>query len=149
MSWNGYSWLADWSLYVGRESWRWSLEDADYNALITRAIELLADTMGKTYAVLESGDAASLEQVLVEIDAVKSVTDFRQVQDYLLSLSAVQAVWLSQVEAERVEFRLKLRSDIDDLLGLIKTDKKLEPVSGFDSLELPVASMVYRFRKNN
>lgn len=147
MTWNGRAWLADWSLFAGRESWRWNFEDTDYNTVIVQAIDRMADAMGETYAVLESVDASALEQVLVEIDNVNSVGSFRQVQDYLTSLSAIQSVWLAQIEPERVSFRLKLRTDIDDLLKLIKSDKQLTALAAADSAELPASSMVYRFRK--
>lgn len=121
MGWDGQFWKGDWSLIVDDEVRRWSLSGRDYETLIARAIDLAADVVGKKFAVLESFDVSQQETLMVEIDQVKSVEDFRRVEKYLSSLSAVRAVRLSRLESERVFFDLSLRSKAEDLFKLIQS----------------------------
>lgn len=150
MAWNGRSWNGDWSVFMGRDSRRWTLEDRDYNALISQAIDLISDAMGQKFAVLEATDEAELKHIIVEIDQVESVKKFRHVQDYLASLPVVQSVRLSQVEPERVAFKLILRSDEADFLRLIKAGTKMEPLAATNAENITgVPSAVYRFKLLN
>ena len=125
MAWNGQLWKGDWSLLIDGQVRKWSLSGRDYATLIARAIDLLADGMGQKFAVMETSDVSQQKTLLVEIDRVKNVEDFRQIEKYLLSLSAVQSVQLSQLESERVFFELSLRSQVDDLLNLIQSGSVL------------------------
>ena len=122
MGWDGRVWKGDWSLLMDDKVRKWSLNGPDYAALISRATDLAADVMGQKYAVLETFDISQQKTLAVEIDRVKSVEDFRHIEKYLSSLSAVQSVQLSQIEPERVFFDLTLRSKVDDLLNLIQSD---------------------------
>lgn len=150
MAWNGKAWVGDWSVFLGRDSRRWTLEDQDYNAMIALAIDVIADAIGQKFAVLEATDVEGLNQVFVEIDQVESVRDFRHVQDYLTSLPVVQSVRLSQVEPERVAFKLILRSEVDDFLRLIKADTKMIPLVTADAEAVTgLANTVYRFKLLN
>jgi hypothetical protein len=150
MTWNGASWVGDWTLFMGNESRRWTLKEKNYAALISQAIDLVADTIGQKFAVLESTDTQGLEQILVEIDQVGSVKKFRQVQKYLSSLPVVYSVSLSQVEPERVAFKLTLRSEVDDFLKLINTDTRMMPLVTADTGSVNgIAKPVYRFKLNN
>ena len=121
MSWNGQIWQAEWSLLMDDKVRKWSLSGRDYVALIARATDLLADVMGQKFAVLETTDVSQQKMLALEVNQVKSVEDFRRIEKYLSSLSAVQSVQLSQVESERVFFDLSLRTKVDDLLNLIQS----------------------------
>lgn len=150
MSWNGRAWVGDWSVFMDRESRRWSLRETDYDALISKGVDLVADVIGKKFAVLEVQDASKLQQILVEIDSVNTVEGFRQVQNYLISLPGVQSVRLSQVEAERVAFWLSLRSKVDDFLNLVKAGTEMVPdvsAGAGAGLTNDVQNFVYRFKK--
>jgi hypothetical protein len=147
MTWNGASWVGDWSLFMGGDSRRWTLSERDYATLISQAIDLVADAMGQKFAVLEATDAQGLKQILVEIDQVESVKKFRQVQKYLSSLPVVQSVSLSQVEPERVAFKLILRSEVDDFLKLIKADTRMKPLVTADVGAVnAITNTIYRFK---
>jgi hypothetical protein len=147
MLWNGHAWVGDWSLFMGRESRRWSLRELDYDALISKGVDLVADAIGKKFAVLEVLDTSKLQQILVEIDRVNSVEGFRQVQNYLMSLPVVHSVRLSQIESERVAFWLSLRSEVDDFLGLVKTDSEIILDVNFDANSATgIQDFVYRFK---
>lgn len=134
MSWNGQMWKGDWSLLMGREVKKWSFSGPSYENLIASATDLIADSMGQKYAVLETIDASQQKMVAVEVDRVKSVYDFRRIEKYLLSLSAVQSVQLSKLEPNRVFFDLTVRSKVDDLLNLIKSGSvmALQAVASLD-----------------
>lgn len=147
MTWNGYSWIGNWSLFMGRDSRRWTLKEQGYEDLISQGIDLVADAMGQKFAVLEAIGTEGLKQILVEIDQVESVKKFRHVQKYLSSLPVVQSVRLSQVESERVAFKLTLRSEVDDFLELIKADAKMMPLLTADAETVAgVTSIIYRFK---
>ena len=125
MAWDGQLWKGDWSLLIDDQVRKWSLSGRDYATLIARAIDLVADGMGQKFAVLETSDISQQKTLVVEIDRVKTVEDFRRIEKYLLSLSAVQSVQLSQLETERVFFELGLRSKVDDLLNQIHSGSVL------------------------
>ena len=147
MAWNGALWVGDWSLFMGKDSRRWTLKERDYSALISQAVDLVADAMGQKFAVLEATDTQGLKQILVEIDQVESVKKFRQVQKYLISLPVVQSVSLSQVEPERVAFKLTLRSEVDDFLELIKADTRMKPLVTTDAgTANGITNTIYRFK---
>lgn len=134
MGWNGQIWKAEWSLLMDDKVRKWSLSGRDYVDLISRATDLLADVMGQKFAVLETTDVSQQKMLALEVNQVKSVEDFRRIEKYLLSLSAVKSVQLSQLESERVFFDLALRTEVDDLLNLIQSDTVMarladEPVS--------------------
>ena len=126
MGWDGQMWKGEWSLLMGDEVTKWSLRGQDYANLIVKATDSIADVMGKKFAVLETFDVSQQKSVAVEVDRVKDVEDFRRVEKYLSSLSAVQSVQLSQVGSDRVFFDLTLRSEVDDLLNLIKSGSVIE-----------------------
>jgi hypothetical protein len=127
--WNGSAWSSDWTLLDQRFSQRWSVRSTDYEQLLSDAINLISDTMGKQYAVLESTDGSAEAQVLLEIENVKSLASFVRVKKYLGSLQAVQNVQMKRVAGEHAVFRLSLRSKIDDFITLLAAGSELRPVS--------------------
>ncbi len=127
LSWTGDKWKGDWSLYVENSSSSWSLSGSDYNALIAEAIDLSADEIGKHYAVLERLGTAGAG-LLVEINKIDSVTDYRSIQKFLEGLTAVRQTRLVRVDKDNVVFQIDLRGGIDDFTRLVSTDKTLEPV---------------------
>ena len=164
MAWTDSVWESEWSIVNIDGARKWSLRGADYKTLIARAIDLTADAMGQKFAVLEALDVSQQKQVMAEIGQVKTVEDFRRIEKYLSSLSAVQSVQLSQIESERVLFGLTLRTKVDDLLNLIQSGSTMallteeasdEVTTAVDANELvntadmkPVSSMIkadYRF----
>ncbi|MDH5711007.1 MAG: DUF2066 domain-containing protein [Gammaproteobacteria bacterium] len=128
ISWDGQLWTGQWSLIAGDEIKRWRLSGADYVSLIARAMDLSADVLGQKYATLQAVDGSQYQQITVEISQVSNVESFRRAEKYLSSLSAVQAVQLAQVEADRVTFDLSIRTKVDDLLKLIQSGSTMEIV---------------------
>ncbi|MDT8453367.1 MAG: DUF2066 domain-containing protein [Gammaproteobacteria bacterium] len=125
LGWTGTEWKGEWSLLMAGELEKWSLSGPDYAGLVTKAVDLIADTMGQKFAALESFGVSQQKTVMMEIDRVRSVEAFRAIENYLSSLSAVQSVQLSQVGPERVFFELALRTKVDDLINLIQSGSAL------------------------
>ncbi len=125
MNWDGSVWKGKWTLLMANEVSKWSLSGVDYATLVARATDLTADAMGKKYAVLESVDASQYQQVALEIEPVLNVNSFRRIEKYLMSLSAVQSVQLSQVGSERLFFNLSLRSKAGDFLDQVQAGSML------------------------
>lgn len=128
IGWDGRLWTGQWSLIAGDEIKRWRLSGADYASLIARATDLSADVLGQKYAALQAVDGSQYQQITVEIDRVTNVESFRRAEKYLSSLSAVQAVQLAKIEADRVTFDLSIRTKVDDLLNLIQSGSTMEIV---------------------
>lgn len=146
MLWNGQFWTGDWSMFTGTDSRRWSLRDRDYDALISKGVDLVANDMGKKFALLEVLDTTKLRHILVQIDNVNSVNGFRKIENYLASLRVVQAVRLSQVEPNRVAFWLALRAEVDDFLRLVTAGSEITPeINTGENTSGGTQNFVYRF----
>ncbi|MBT8130067.1 MAG: DUF2066 domain-containing protein [Gammaproteobacteria bacterium] len=135
LSWTGSEWKGDWSVFIDNAAYGWSLSGSDYNTLISQGVDLSADMIGKHYAVLERTGITG-PGLLVEINNVNSLQDYRKIQTFLQDLTAVRHVHISRVDQGKVAFTIDLRGNIDDFKRLVSTDKRLEPV--IDSIP-PVA----------
>ena len=149
LNWTGNKWKGDWTLYVENSSRSWSLSGSDYNALIAEAIDLSTDEIGKHYAVLERIDSMAAG-LLVEINQVDSVADYRSIQKFLDGLTAVKQTRLVRVDKDNVIFEIDLRGGIDDFTRLVSTEKTLQPV--IDSVrpgDNPDQQIVLRYQLQN
>jgi hypothetical protein len=127
LSWTGSEWKGDWSVFVDNAAYGWSLSGSDYNTLVAQGIDLSADMIGKHYAVLERTGITG-PGLLVEINNVNSVQDYRKIQTFLQDLTAVRHVHIARVDQGNVAFAIDLRGNIDDFKRLVSTDRRLEPV---------------------
>ncbi len=128
LAWNGSVWSGDWTLLDARHSQRWSLRSADYEQLLSDAVNQMADALGKQYAVLESSDGSTEARVQLDIENVSTLAAYVRVKKYLASLQAVQNVQLTRLGGDNVEFSLALRSRVDDLRNLLATSSQLRAV---------------------
>ena len=127
LSWTGSEWKGDWSVFIDNAAYGWSLSGSDYNTLISQGIDLSADMIGKHYAVRERTGITG-PGLLVEVNNVNSLQDYRKIQTFLQDLTAVRHVHLARVDQGKVAFTVDLRGNIDDFKRLVSTDKRLEPV---------------------
>jgi hypothetical protein len=127
LSWTGSDWKADWSLFVEKSTYSWSLSGSDYNTLIAEGIDLVADEVGKHYAVLER-TGINVPGLLVEINNVDSLNVYRNIQGFFEGLTAVRQAMVVRVDKDNVTFRIDLRGDVDDFTRQVSTDRKLEPL---------------------
>ena len=126
--WSGSKWQSSWSLLMGSSNRHWSIEDADYDQLINKAIDQAADAMGIVFAVHDIGKGQELVAIQLDIQDVNSIQKYRKLENYLRDLSAVEAVKALKVDGQSAIFEVTLRSSEDDFLNLIKNDAELVEV---------------------
>jgi hypothetical protein len=126
--WNGSQWQSNWSLLMASGNRHWNLTDADYEQLINKAVDQAADMLGSVFAVHKSMKGEELAAVRLDIAAVTSVERYRQVEEYLRDISIVSSVVPLTIDGSSVMFELKLRSNEEDLLNILKNDAELVKV---------------------
>lgn len=145
--WNGKLWQSSWSLLMaGKNSNKhWSIEDADYDRLINKAVDQAADAMGLVFAVHNIDKNRQLAAVHIEVQAVSSIEKYRRVEDYLSDLRAVETVVPLAVDGQNAIFKVMLLSTESDFLNLIKNDAELVEAEAIkpevDTLEIAQDNM--------
>ncbi len=123
--WNGNKWQSSWSLLMAAGNRHWSIENADYEQLIDKAIDQAADAMGIIFAVKSNGSSQQMASLQLEVQAVDSIKKYRRLENYLRDLSAVAMVVPLKVNGQNAMFEITLRSSEEDFLNLIKNDAEL------------------------
>jgi len=129
--WNGSLWQSSWSLLMESGNRHWSIEDADYNQLINKAVDQAVDAMGIVYAIHGVGKNQKLATVQLDVQAVNTVKKYRKLENYLRELNSVETAIPVQVDGQSAIFEVVLRSSEEEFLNLIKNDAELveaEPV---------------------
>ncbi len=129
MIWNGKQWQSSWSLLMEGESRYWNLDDVDHKKLINNSIDQAADALGVIFAVHTTDDKQKLASVLLDVQAVNSIENYRYVENYLTGLSAVDRVKPHMVDGQKAVYEVLLRSNEEDFLNLIKNDAELAEVA--------------------
>jgi hypothetical protein len=106
----------------------WSIEDADYNVLINKAVDQAADAMGIVFAIHGLSDNQKLARIQLDIQEVKSIDAYRKLENYLRDLSAVEIAKPLKVDGQSAIFEITLRSSEGDFLNLVKNDAELVEV---------------------
>ena len=106
----------------------WSIEDADYNVLINKAVDQAADAMGIVFAIHGIADNQNLARIQLDIQDVKSIDAYRKLENYLRDLSAVEMAKPLKVDGQSAMFEITLRSSEGDFLNLVKNDAELVEV---------------------
>ena len=145
--WNGSKWQSSWSLLMESGNRHWSIEDANYNVLINKAVDQAADAMGIVFAIHGLSDNQKLARIQLDIQEVKSIDAYRKLENYLRDLSAVEMAIPLEVDGQSAIFEITLRSSEGDFLNLVKNDaelvevkpvvKDVPPVSEQDTAMLP------------
>ena len=113
----------------------WSIEDADYNVLINKAVDQAADAMGIVFAIHGIGDNQNLARIQLDIQEVKSIEAYRRLENYLRELSAVEMAKPLKVDGQSAIFEVTLRSSEGDFLNLVKNDAELVEVKPVQNQE--------------
>ncbi len=129
MIWNGSKWQSSWSLLmagddVGSDK-HWSVEDADYNTLINKAVDQAADAMGIAFALHDFDKNQQLVAVNINIQTINTIEKFRKAEEYLTGLRAVETVVPAGIDGENVTFAITLSGTEADFLDLINNDTVL------------------------
>ena len=75
-------------------------------------------------------DSATKEMVQLRIDGVKSLQGYSSLLSYVSGLGLVESVSPAQLDGERLELRLGLVGDAQQLFELIALDRDLLPIEG-------------------
>ena len=75
-------------------------------------------------------DSATKEMVQLRIDGVKSLQEYSSLLSYVSGLGLVESVSPAQLDGERLELRLGLVGDAQQLFELIALDRDLLPIEG-------------------
>ena len=135
LTWNGAQWSGEWTVYVEQSVRSWVFTNADYNVLVSKAMELVSDEIGGHYAVLDARAGSTSPDLLVAIDHVDGVDAFRKLSRYLGRLTAVKDVRVVSMDAGgQVVFAVSLRSRPEDFEKLVAIDNTLQQVSVTDPI---------------
>jgi uncharacterized protein len=135
LGWNGRQWSGEWTVYVEQSSRSWVFANADYDALVSQAMELVSDEIGSHYAVLDARAGSTSPDLIVEVEQVGSVGAFRKLSRYLGRLTAVKDVRVVSMDAGgHVVFEVSLRSRPEDFEKLVAIDNTLQQVSVTDPI---------------
>ncbi len=126
--WNGEQWQSSWSLLMASSNRHWSLVDADYKHLISKAIDQAADAMGIVFAIHGSANKQQLAAIRLNVQAVDSIKKYRQVERYLSDLNAVKTAVPILVDGHNAVFEVLLRSDEKDFHNIVKNEAKLAEI---------------------
>ena len=132
--WNGKQWQSSWSLLVGSENHHWSLDGVDYNRLINKAIDQVADALGAVYAIHNKTGNQQLATIQLDIQSVNSIEKYRYIENYLAYLNVVEKSKPLKVDGQNAVFEVTLRSSEEDFLDLIKNDAAFSEIK----TQLPV-----------
>jgi len=133
--WSGSKWQSSWSLLMENGNRHWSIEDADYNVLINKAVDQAADAMGIVFAIHGISDNQNLARIQLDIQEVKSIQAYRRLENYLRELSAVEMAKPLKVDGQSAIFEVTLRSSEGDFLNLVKNDAELVEVKPVQNQE--------------
>ena len=133
--WTGSKWQSSWSLLMENGNRHWSIEDADYNVLINKAVDQAADAMGIVFAIHGISDNQNLARIQLDIQEVKSIQAYRRLENYLRELSAVEMAKPLKVDGQSAIFEVTLRSSEGDFLNLVKNDAELVEVKPVQNQE--------------
>lgn len=112
-----------WTLLFGDSTERWTGGVVD-------SIGRVADAFASRYAVVSTGESGAIRLVVSGVD---SIEDYGRVSRFLGEMTAVQALHLETVRADRVVFRVSLRggaSVLDQAVrlgGLLEADGPASP----------------------
>lgn len=143
MIWNGSKWQSSWSLLMGESDKHWSIEEADYNKLINKAVDQAADAMGIAFAIRNVDRSQQLAAIHINVQAVTSIEKYQKVERYLSDLRAVEIAIPVAIDGKSATFEVRLRSTEADFLDLIKNGSQLvetealKPESALPDIDSP------------
>ena len=123
--WKGKRWNSDWTLLLDDSKTDWAIEHADYNQLLTEAMDKVGDILGQQYALFDTGDIKSFHSLAIQINNIHSIVSLNDLKQYLSTVPMVQEYKLDRIENGSVFIDVSLRTNTDDFLKTIEQDSKL------------------------
>ena len=130
MIWNGKQWQSSWSLLMPSEGQHgenrhWNMAGKGHKRLINKAIDRAADALGIVFAIHGSTSKQQLKTIQLNIQDVNSIKKYRKLENYLRDISTVEMATPLEVDGQNTIFEVRLRSNEEDFLNLIKNDAEL------------------------
>ncbi len=116
-------WLASWALLDEHNSLRFDTESQDSPAFVAAAVDRVADTQARRYAVSSVAEAGG--RTLIHVSGMQGFNDYAQLVSYLESLAVVEhanAAWMS---GETLVLELVLKDDMEKVQRYIQLDGRL------------------------
>jgi hypothetical protein len=124
------SWAARWQLSLAGSTRNWSDSHPQLAALLRQGIDDVASLQA---SLLTAGGTAGTNAVTIDVDGISSLADYARAGNYLATLSSVRTVMVEQVTPTRVQYRLYLNGNLQDLTRTVAIGSVLEPAgSGMD-----------------
>lgn len=122
-------WDVRWTYYLGGKVYDWGLAGQG-DAVIANGINGVADTLASLYV---NTTASRQGELRVLVSGVRTVEDYARCEAFLRGLDSVTDVQPIQVSADRVLYRIMLRSDRDGFAQMVRlSDRRL-----FNEVVLP------------
>lgn len=99
-------------------------ESASAEQAVTTLVDAVTDQLAQRYAVASS---ASQRLTLLEVEQVKTLSDWHQLRDFLAGLSGMRAVSLVQASDQGVTFGLDFGASDSQLRSLLELSRQLRP----------------------
>jgi uncharacterized protein len=101
-------------------------------------VNFAADAFARTFAA----SGSQLASVAVEVSGIVNLDTYASTLNYFEGMTLVRAVWVEQVSADRMRFRLSIRGDAETLRRAIALDSRLTPEAASSTAEL----LAYHFQ---
>jgi uncharacterized protein len=118
-------WAARWQLTIGGKTRSWSDSHPQLAALAQQGVNDVANT--QTALLDAGGTAAAAGAAVVYVSGVTSLADYARASNYLATLSTVRDLQVDEVTPSRVQFRLRLNGNLQDLTRTVAVGSVLEP----------------------
>jgi hypothetical protein len=112
----GKHWEARWTLRYQGLQHEWQQSAADVTAVIASGVGGTSDYLSQRFA---ERSYLGVEQLVLRIDGVKGMGDFRRISDYLLSLHGITAMTLRRVDATSSSFLVQIEGGREAVLQAI------------------------------
>lgn len=122
-----------------RNRWRYyfSGEERNWNGEPELVVSLVADVLASEFAI--SGSAA-LESIDLTIAGIDSVRAYGEVQTLLSELKVVERFTITEVEGDRIQYRVEARGGADRLSRALRFNGLIEQ-NGFQGDQFPIDSL--------
>lgn len=119
-------WEARWILRYKGQQYEWQLRASEVTAVIASGVGSTSDYLSQRFS---ESSYLGVNELVLRVEGVAGMGDFRRVNDYLLSLHGVAAVTLRRVEATASSFLLKIEGGREAVLQAINLGAVLVKVA--------------------
>jgi len=120
------NWRLEWNFNQQGESFYYSLEQQQYQPLITELIHWVANQLAEKFAVESDNSNSIQEPVLLNIVNLGSLSDYVGLQRFFESLTAVSKAELLSVKGQQAGFALYLLGNQLDLINELQLDNRIK-----------------------